>query len=347
MNFKHDKKTAVVSVTENGRRLSAEIAGMIGAKRYCFHKNTDDDAEKFFDIKELARDIFAGYDAVIFVCACGIAVRAISPYIVSKQTDPAVIVIDDCGKYVIPILSGHIGGANALARRIAGMLGAAAIITTATDIGGKFSPDSFAAANDLIITDMHSAKEIAAAVLANEKTGFACDYRYYNLPDGLSTDKTCRIGICVTADINKRPFEKTLVLVPRNIVVGIGCRKNTPEYAIENAVKYAFEEHGISAERICAAATIDTKSAEAGLLGFCAKRRIPLCTYPARELMELNGDFSASEFVKSITGADNVCERSAVKCSGGKLIFRKTVLDGVTVSAAEKEVAVDLEREIL
>ena len=150
-------KAAVISFTERGRKLSLRIvqcADFICAERFCLRSCSDFGSRCFEDIGGLVSDIFNMYDALIFICACGIAVRTIAPHIQSKITDPAVIVIDEYGRFVIPILSGHIGGANALAVRLAEILGAQAAVTTATDIGGRFSPDSFAAANGLIITDI-------------------------------------------------------------------------------------------------------------------------------------------------------------------------------------------------
>lgn len=342
-------KTAVISLTENGRRLSeaiAEKAQFCDIERFCFRSHTDKASRSFDSLSGLVSGIFNDYNALVFVCACGIAVRAIAPHLRSKTSDPAVIVIDDCGRFVIPVLSGHIGGANALAECLAEQLGAQAVITTATDTGGHFSPDSFAAANGLIITDMTAAKAIAAAVLEGEMIGFVSEYEYKNIPPELSADTDRRTGIYVGCG-EKKPFPVTLKLVPRNVVLGIGCKRGTACEVIENAVISALSNAGIALERVCSAATINLKANEAGLLGFCEKYGFELTAYPAAKLMEVSGEFAKSDFVKSITGADNVCERSAVRCSGGPLILRKTAADGVTVAAAEMPVLLDFERRML
>ena len=291
--------------------------------------------------------LFKRSDAFIFVCACGIAVRAVAPLLGTKADDPAVIVMDDSGRFVIPVLSGHIGGANRLAELLADALGNTAVITTATDVGGQFSPDSFAVANGLIITDLAAAKEIAAEVLDDEKVGFSTEYRHGGLPDELTEFGICRTGIYVGTETDVKPFDVTLRLVPRNIVLGIGCKKGTSAEAVETAVSRALAEAGIDAERVREVATIDLKAQEEGLLGFCGRREIELRTYTAEELMAVKGDFDSSEFVRETTGADNVCERSAVLCSGGKLVLRKTAFDGVTVAAAEAPVYLDFERNVL
>jgi cobalt-precorrin 5A hydrolase len=342
---------SIFSVTENGRQLSQRVAEMLRGEhfvsRYCFHKHTDDDSAVFWNMGSMVGRLFQRSDAFIFICACGIAVRAVAPYLGTKADDPAVIVMDDHGKFAIPVLSGHIGGANCLAEMIAGYVGGIPVITTATDVGGKFSPDSFAVANDLIITDLKAAKEIAAAVIDDEKIGFSSDYPHSSLPDELTAFGICRTGIYVGHDMNAKPFEITLRLVPKNIVLGIGCKKGTPEEVIEKAVSETLERYRFNVGMISEICTIDIKKNEEGLCGFCGKYSIPMRTFNAEELMKVKGDFEGSDFVLETTGADNVCERSAVLGSGGKLIIHKTAVDGVTVAAAEKPIYLDFERKVL
>jgi cobalt-precorrin 5A hydrolase len=230
---------------------------------------------------------------------------------------------------------------------LADALGNTAVITTATDVGGQFSPDSFAVANGLIITDLAAAKEIAAEVLDDEKVGFSTEYRHGGLPDELTEFGVCRTGIYVGTEPDVKPFDVTLRLVPRNIVLGIGCKKGASAEAIETAVNSALSQAGIDPERVSGVASIDLKAREEGLLRFCERRDIELRTYSADELMVLSGDFDSSDFVRETTGADNVCERSAVLCSGGRLVLHKTSFDGVTVAAAEAPVYLDFERNVL
>ena len=195
--------------------------------------------------------------------------------------------------------------------------------------------------------DFEAAKNIAAAVLEGKKTGFKCDYPYDNLPDDLATSDDAEYGIAVSESSVHSPYSTTLYLPPKNIVVGIGCKKGTPADIISEAVKKVFSENGISLRRICEAASIDLKADEAGLLEFCHCKGVSFVTYSAEELMKVSGDFTASEFVRSITGVDNICERSAVLCSGGKLVIRKTALNGVTVAVAEKPVRIDFSKKVI
>ena len=342
-------KAAVISYTDNGRLLSERIAAkadFIEAERFCFYSHTDSRANSFVGTAKLTSEIFTRYDALIYICASGIAVRAVAPHLRSKLTDPAVVVIDDNGRFVIPVLSGHIGGANVLALLLSELIGAQPVITTATDTGGRFSPDTFAKANDLIITDMQAAKAVAAAVLDGETIGFVSEHEYTDMPADVSAGTGYRTGIYVGTE-DKYPFPVTLKLVPRNIVLGIGCRRGMSCDGIELAVNAALGAAGIPFERVERIATVDLKADEKGLIAFCRKHDLEMSVYSAQALMETEGDFTRSSFVRTVTGADNVCERSAVRCSCGKLILRKTVHDGVTVAAAERPVVLDFERRTL
>lgn len=343
-------RVAVVSFTEKGRLLSRKVTDFLSethtAERFCFHTHTDENSQSFDDVYALSAKLFNSCDALVFVCASGIAVRAIAPYIRSKASDPAVIVIDDCGKFIIPLLSGHIGGANRLAQIIAENIGAVPVITTATDVGGRFSPDSFAKANGLVITDLDAAKKIASAVLDGGTIGLLSEYPCENIPPEISIDKACKIGIYIGTDDAKKPFETTLFFPPKNIVVGIGCKRGTSCEMIEAHVTACFEAAKISEERLCAAATIDIKSDEEGLLKFCRKRKIRLLTYSAGELMSVNGNFESSDFVLKTTGTDNVCERSVARL-GAKLILPKTAENGVTAALGALPISIDFERKML
>ena len=340
---------SIISLTEKGRILSGKIADFLGnlhnVRRYCFRKHTDNSAEIFNNLSELVGKIFNINEGIVFICACGIAVRTISPHIATKTSDPAVVVIDDSGKFVIPVLSGHIGGANRLAELLANELKAVPVITTATDTGGKFSPDSFAVANSLIIKDIEVSKIIASEIVNDKKIGFISEYKYKNIPCEITIDKKSCIGMYIgIQDI--KPFPVTLQLIPKNIIVGVGCKRGTPCEIIENRINESLLSAGISPERVAGLATIDIKASEMGIIQYCKKNKLILEFYTAEELMAVSGDFTVSDFVLKTTGTDNVCERCAVK-SGGKLIMRKNSGSGVTVAVAEKDLIIDFERKIL
>ncbi len=345
-------KAAIVSVSAGGAALSRKIADVLsglGFKgfRYSFAKYAAmENCEPFSNLGELAARLFAeNCGALVFVCSCGIAVRAVAPHLKSKAADPAVVVVDDMGRFAVPILSGHLGGANRIAELIAKGIGAVPVITTATDVRGKFSPDSFAKANDLIIGDLGTAKEIAAAVLSGEKIGLISNYQYVNIPTELTESNNYRVGIVISADPHCKPFEVTLNLIPRNIIIGIGCKRGTSAEVIERRVFSELEHAEIDRRRVKVLASIDLKADERGLCEFSQKYGIPIRFFSAAELMSAAGDFSSSDFVRRTTGADNVCERAAV-CCGGRLVLRKTAGEGVTIAAAELSTTIDFQREL-
>ena len=336
-------RTAVISFTESGREISARLAGAENTVRFCFHKHTDENAETFTELSALIRDIFRQYDALIFVSSVGIAVRAVAPHIRSKLTDPAVLAVDDGGKFAVSVLSGHIGGANALTERVADVVGAIPVITTSTDVHGKFSPDMFAKNNDLVICDLGAAKAVAAAVLNGDEVGVKCGYPHSEIPAELTGNDSAQTGICISGNADDKPFETTLNLVPKNLIVGIGCKKGTACDSIISHILRVFSENRLDIRRVSAVATIDIKSEETGINELCKRFSLPLKTYTADELMNVDGKFAHSDFVEHTTGADNVCERAAV-CAGGTLIVKKNAGTGVTAAVAELPVYIDFER---
>ena len=281
---------------------------------------------------------FENYEAIISIGALGIAVRHIAPFVKDKRKDPAVIVIDDLGRFVIPILSGHIGGANELAERISSELGSTAVITTATDIHQKFAVDVFATKNDLTITNLSLAKEAAARLIDGRFVGFNSEYPIDgNIPSELTVTDNGEFGINITDSRENRPFDRTLVLIPKDIVIGVGCKRDTDPESMISFVKDILQREGISKDRIKRVASIDLKSDEPAIIGLSRKYGSELSFYSEKELNSIEGSFSSSDFVKSVTNVDCVCERSAVY-GGGELIMSKIAKDGMTIALAKEDV---------
>ncbi len=307
---------------------------------------------------------FDKVDGMIFFAATGIAVRCIAPCVRSKTKDPAVLVVDEMGKFCISLLSGHMGGANALAKRVSEMIGAVPVITTATDVENKFSVDDFARKYDLQIPDMNRVKQISANILQGhpiilQRFSYGCFY-ISHLEDTLLEEAGGDVvsdGEYQEADYGNREnsivnklrigYEvlgadqaDTVSLIPRILVLGIGCKKGTDAEIIGQAVKSCFEENALYEEGICKAASIDLKKEEEGLLEFCRERKIPFVTYSSQELNLVEGEFTASAFVEKVTGVSNVCERSAIAaCYNGKgrLLVKKYEYHGVTVAVAVED----------
>jgi cobalt-precorrin 5A hydrolase len=306
----------VAAFTSIGAAQALRVSQHLGCTAYAPKKHCLPGVEPMEgSVTEWAGRFFCQCEALVFVGACGIAVRAIAPHIRSKTTDPAVIVTDELGMHVIPILSGHIGGANALARELAQALGGCAVITTATDINGVQAIDNWAVSRNCAIENPEAIKAVSAAALAGQA-----------------------VGVAITEQLAVPPFPVTLWLRPRNLVLGVGCRKGIDAAVLESAVADFMAGAGVSIQSVRAVASIDLKAAEPAIVAFCTGRRLPLITYSAEELASVPGRFTASDRVKEVTGVDNVCERAAVKCAASFVLLRgKTVYPGITLALAKGE----------
>ena len=296
-----------------------------------------------------------GQSAYVFIGAAGIAVRYIAPWVKDKYTDSPVLVIDEKGQYVIPLLSGHVGGAAALADEVADMIGAVPVHTTATDVQGKFAVDVFAKKNGLVITDREAVKKISAGLLNGEKAALYIEDPFVNVtgtpPDEIVLCESFKKAeqysyqIIITGSLEqhvkgresevKEPEQEgcSLLLLPRNIAAGIGCRKGIEESVLENGFLGILAENGVDIRQVKSIASIDLKKNEPALLHLCEKYRIPFETYTAEELRSVSDVTTASEFVKKITGVDNVCERAArLSCSAGSMIQGKRIREGMTAA---------------
>ena len=339
-------KAVIFSYTRRGAKLSLRIRKCLQALAYETEVYT---SEKYVEVdsllkksagcKEEAKQAFQDDQVIVYIGSCGIAVRAIAPFVKNKTVDPAVISIDELGRFVIPLLSGHIGGANEIARKIAHEINAQAVITTATDINGLFAVDEWATKNNVHIGSMHAAKEIAAALVDGESVGFVSSYTVNDhLPSGISTDEKTRVGIVINDSDEVKPFPITLNLLPKVYYLGIGCRRNTKMENIEKLVLESLDELKINIKAIAGVASVDLKKDEEGLLDFAEKYRLPISFYTAAELESQQGEFGSSAFVQSIVGVSNVCERSAAAASeGGSMVLPKTSQNGVTLAIAKKD----------
>ncbi len=295
-------------------------------------------------LSEWTREQFSEKEGIVFIGAAGIAVRAIAPFLKSKAEDPAVVVMDDMGRFSISLLSGHLGGANELAERLAELTGGQPVITTATDIHGKFAVDLFAREQGLVITELKKIKEISSAILKGESVGFHCDFPVSGkLPGGLVKGKAFRQNLWITIkeELSEEMLKESLKLVPRILVLGIGCRKGVPVETVERVIDRVFKEWNLSLKGLAACASIDIKKEEKGICQFAAEKGVPFYTYPAEVLAKTEGEFSSSSFVKQVTGVDNVCERAALACvkelGGGNLLVKKQALEGVTAAVAVRD----------
>ncbi|HCR99869.1 MAG TPA: hypothetical protein DIS68_03560 [Lachnospiraceae bacterium] len=308
-------RKAIVTFTDKGEaaadRLTEAMAEFADAKVYHAHKKKDRHG-----LHKFVKDSFAKGRDLVFIGACGIAVRLIAPYIKDKTTDPAVIVMDEKCIHVIPILSGHLGGANDLGIKIAKAMGGEAVITTATDINGSFAVDNYAKKRGLEIEDKDDIVKISSRVLDGGRV-----------------------------TIEENPFEREVYITvddarirlrSKPVILGVGCKRGIPYSQIEVYISHLLREYNIDINDIGVVATIDLKKKEEGILKWCDEHNKKLLVFSAAELMAVEGDFSSSDFVMETTGADNVCER-AVAAAGGRIIVRKAAKYGITVAIGKKD----------
>lgn len=326
---------AYLAFTAKGEALARRLAEALpGSVSRCGGEIT---------LKGWTAEHFAQDDALIFVGAVGIAVRAIAPHCKSKATDPAVVVVDEGGNFAVPLLSGHLGGANALARALADVCGAVPVITTATDVNGLFAVDLWAKAQHCAVLEPERIKRVSGALLAGQTVRYWSPWPVAGeAPAGVEKAETPEAA---DFTLTLMPQGEALHLVPRIGVLGVGCRRGTTARQLEDAFAAFCAASGLSPAAVCAAASIDLKKDEPGLAEFYKAHGWPITFYPADELRAVPGQFTPSAFVASVTGVDNVCERSAVKASGGTLLLPKTAGGGVTLALAVRPFAPDWRTE--
>ena len=341
------KKAAVCAFTKKGFKSALKICETLkteyDAQPAAFGKAKEGN-EKYMggSISEWTKNAFFSADVIIFVSAAGIAVRSIASYIKDKFKDPCVLVCDEALKFAVPILSGHVGGGNDIARFLEEKLGITAVITTSTDVNNKFAVDVFAVKNKLFIESREMAKYISAEITEGKDVGFFCDGNVEgDIPKELS-QKEEKYNISVS--VFKKNIKNTLCLVPKAVSIGVGCRRNTPKEKIEKAFFEFLSEENIFIQAVEGIYSIDLKKDEKGLIEFIKENNFKNSFFSAEELKKAEGNFAHSSFVKSITGVDNVCQRAAV-CGSKENIFltEKRVYNGVTISASVKKWGVKFE----
>ncbi|MFZ3121845.1 MAG: cobalamin biosynthesis protein [Thermodesulfovibrionales bacterium] len=351
---KSDIKTTIFYITDNGFNLAKKI------------KRLYSDVEVLKFKSETVSEAWDERGNLIFIMASGIVVRTIAPLIKDKKTDPAVVVLDEKGRFVISLLSGHLGGANEIARKIAEFIGGEAVITTASDVNNVASIDLWAEENNLVIEDWNLLPRIATRLLNNGALkiysevdiDLSDDFLKVSEPElsdvlitskqkidsnvipvqtGIQKKKTKELDSRFRRNDKKQTICK-LYLRPKNLIIGIGCNRGTSADEIEDAVKRALAEKKLSFLSIHSVATIDIKADEKGLNEFVREYGFPIKTFTADELNKISSESGvrSSEIVFKATGAYAVAEPAALLASGtDKLLVRKQKIGNVTVAVSE------------
>ena len=384
-------KLAIISFTENGIKLSKTVAKRLSGHKVTLYTKCSRYTAEDLKVQRVKESLqvwtaqrMAEGDALLFIGACGIAVRAIAPNLTDKLHDVPVLVMDEEGQYVIPILSGHVGGANELAREFADLMDARPVITTATDVQKKFAVDLFAKRNHLEIMNKDGIAKVSAKALAGEQLTIAvraqniecyhpkfcevCEEDFTEAENQLLREasmhkqdqEVCGVELPlrlvpyvknqqIDIVVSEMPDNKNALiwLRPKRYVVGMGCRKNKASEELLAFYQETLEQAMVEPGEVYALASIDKKKDEPGLLAISERMRIPFFTYTAEELNRVGECVHSSEFVKAQVGVDNVCERAAIAGCGanGTLIYEKQAFDGMTIAIAERNWSVILDEE--
>jgi cobalt-precorrin 5A hydrolase len=319
-------RTAIIALTKGGRELAARLAALLPDSETVSGQGK---------VQEVMAHIWQNYDRLVCIMAAGIAVRAIAPLVRDKTADPAVVVCDEQGRFAISLLSGHLGGGNALARQIASLLGGQAVITTASDVLGRTALDLWARDAGLSVADRRSLTSVMAKLV---NSGAVTIYSCWPLPDLppdiLPAAAPEDADLLITCQTEAQAPGQSL-LHPKVLAAGIGCNRGTPSAEIGEALRQTCADNGLAWQSVGRLATIDLKQDEPGLLALAAEIDVPLDFYPAGQLNRVEG-ISFSAAVLRATGSKGVAEPAAILSSGGgPLLVKKKKMRNVTVAVAE------------
>lgn len=333
-------KYAVYCVSKNGIKRAKEIKAILTeADLYTIQKFAEDDFQVMENgLKTLVSESFSKYDVHIFIMALGIVVRCIAPFIKSKDVDPAVIALDDLGQNVISLLSGHLGGANEQSKLISDIVKGNSVITTASDVNKKIAVDTLAMKLNAELDSLETAKSVTSLIVNDEPVSIIVPKNVY-----IDKNKENTAGAIVVTNRDKFAISK---IVPKNIVVGVGCRRDSTKKDILNAIKSAMESSNLNMKSIKSFASAWVKSDETGLLEACKELNKEIDFYDRDDIREIIDklEIKESEFVKKQIGVGAVSEPCAYLASSqkGSFLAKKLKYSGITISLFEENLTFSL-----
>ncbi|KYF72095.1 cobalt-precorrin 5A hydrolase [Sorangium cellulosum] len=340
------KPYALYAITRHGIAIARKLAeGLPGADLYVSQKLFDGAPEGAkplpLPMGPLLNEAFTAYDCHVFVISVGAVVRMIAPLLKNKKVDPAVVCVDDTARFSICVLSGHVGRGNAFTEKVASLLGALPVVTTASDALGTLTVDILGRElgwtlddPDRNVTRGCAAVVNAAPVLFVQETGEPSFWpedkplppgvRYATSLDGVDPEAWEILLVASDRDLARSHpaiVERAVVYRPKSLVLGVGCDRGAPLDMVERGVDRLLAEHGLSAACVKALATIDKKADEEALLALSARRGWPLVTFTPEELDATEGIENPSETVKKHVGARGVAEPAALRAAGAKKLL--------------------------
>jgi cobalt-precorrin 5A hydrolase len=339
-------KTAVWAVTDTGCRLATALCDAIPRADLFLKAGLGEERRTVNRFDRLARAVdhhFSTYDAHIFFMATGIVVRLIARHLVHKTSDPAVVVVDDTGRHAISLVSGHVGGANRLATAVAEILGARPVITTATDNQGLPAIDLIAVERGLAIENPEAIRHVSMALLQSRQVAVQDPHGFLPQPfvqnfgrETLAADPHSA-GVLVDDRLQTATGDRTLILRPPTLAVGIGCNRGTPGKEMQQLLHRVFDEHRLSVKSIWRLASIDIKADEQGLNHLAASLDLPIRHFTREELNDTAGIHSESPAAKKHLGVKSVCEAAAILAAeNGTLVVPKQKSRNVTLAVARR-----------
>ncbi len=316
------KRIAILALTKGGRKLAQHLATALPGAAIDLGPG---------GIKTITQDIWHEYRGIVFIMATGIVVRTIAPLLHNKKSDPGIVVVDEAGKYAVSLLSGHLGGANELAKRISKITAGQAVITTASDTLDLTPIDLWAKQNNLQLTQ-GSFTTVSTQLVNSGQLNVWLDIDGPIPPEFKRTASAAQADLIISNKLHR--MGNATVLCPKNLIIGVGCNRGVKATQIAAALAETCQEKGLARQAIKGLASIDLKSDEKGLLDFCRQEDLPITFYPATQLNTMNT--SRSEVVFKATGAYGVAEPAALlRAETNKLLYGKMKWTDVTIAIAE------------
>ncbi len=346
---------AVITLTKQGIDVAQKLEDSLPTNLTIYiSEKYDDDAPKHWSrfprrIYPLVNEIWEKHEALIFIMAAGIVVRAIASHVQSKLFDPGVVVMDIKGKFAVALCSGHLGGSNELCRLIETHYGSIPVITTGTDVNNTLAPDVLAKQIGARVDDWEPLKLVSGALVDSLPVGVFVEdgvdvgdlskyaKKKVTVVENPSELNNHKAAIIVSHRLLSEPKVPTMWLRPPTLVVGIGCNRGTSATEISEQIESVLEENGLSISSVVRIATIEKKSDEVGLIETARLKNIPLWWYNNQQINELSPPFPGrSDVVFKYVGVYGVSEPAAMLAAGTeKLLVTKQKRGNVTVSVAQ------------
>ncbi len=340
------KKIAVWALTSGAARLAGQLERLPATVELFVSSRVDPGraARRFQRLAPALGENFRRFDGHVFIMAAGIVVRQIAGLLDHKTRDPAVVVMDETGRWAISLVSGHLGGANELARQVAGLVGARPVITTATDCLGKPAIDILAAERGLVIANPEAIKAVNMALVEGKKPLLHDPQEWLgSRPPGFEKirqpdpeDPPGRPVVLVSQYLLPAGPDR-LLLHPPCLALGLGCRRGTPLEDLRRALFRVLESRELAAGSIFRLATADVKRHEESIARLAEELSAELVFYSPAELKTVEDRVAHSALVEKHVGVKSVCEAAAILAAGnGQLIVPKQKTALVTIALARR-----------